>query len=414
MRELSTIAGLSWRNIWRNRRRTLLTLLTIVAGCGMIIFNNALFHGGTLAMVEDAVALNAGHLQITEKGFRETGTIDLAFAPPAELITLLDGLEKRGAIAGYMPRIETAAVVSSGDATEGVLVQSVDAATARGVISIHEKILPGGRPLVSGERGALLLGAALAENLGVRTGMAVNLISQAFDGSIAAERLEVAGLVKTGNPLYDTALVIVPHGLADETFAMEGRVNALAVRLAPGAGIADVSREIRVAAGDLEITTWEKLIPEIVQFVVLDNIAGYIFAFILFAVVAFTVLNTVQMSVFERTKEFGVLLSLGTSPGRVFAIIMIESACITLIGVALGIILGLGVSAFVERHPFDYSRFAAEFAVWGVYTTVYPAKATALNVAVTSVLTFLLALAFSIFPARRAMKLKPVEAMRHL
>ena len=130
--------------------------------------------------------------------------------------------------------------------------------------------------------------------------------------------------------------------------------------------------------------------------------------------VAFTVLNTVQMSVFERTKEFGVLLSIGTTPGRVFSIVMMESVFITLIGIALGIILGLGVSAVVERHPFDYSRFAAEFAVWGVYTTVYPAKVTAFNVVFTSALTFALAVLFSAIPARRAMNLKPVEAMRHL
>jgi ABC-type lipoprotein release transport system permease subunit len=416
VRDFTTIAALAWRNIWRNRRRTLLTLLTTVAGCGMIIFNNALFNGGTGAMVEDAVALNAGHVQICEKGFHENRTTDFAFVPSRELLSLLDGMKKRGTISGHTPRIEASAMVSSGEATEGAVVQGVDVASAQGVISLHTKLLPGGRQLAPGDRDAILLGEVLAKNLGVTPGSSVNIISQGFDGSIAAARLEVKGLFKTGNPAFDQALAIIPQETADETFAMMGNVNALVVRLAPGTDAAAVAAALRGTAGaaNIEVITWEKLIPEIVQFVVLDNIAGYIFSFILFVVVAFTVLNTIQMSVFERTKEFGVLLSIGTSPGRVFSIIMLESVFITLIGIALGVVLGLGVSAIVERHPFDYSRFAAEFAVWGVYTTVYPAKATALNVAVTSILTFVLAVLFSIFPARRAMKLKPVEAMRHL
>jgi ABC-type lipoprotein release transport system permease subunit len=193
---------------------------------------------------------------------------------------------------------------------------------------------------------------------------------------------------------------------------MENTVSTIVIRLNKESNAQSVAADISREAGTLETALWEKLIPEIVQFVVLDRVAGYIFSFILFAVVAFTVLNTIQMSVFERTKEFGVLLALGTSRDTVFKMVMAESLLITSIGVGAGIVLGLGVSAFVERHPFDYSRFAAEFAVWGVYTTVYPAKATALNVISTAFITFLLAGIFSVFPSLRAMKLAPVAAMR--
>jgi len=356
------------------------------------------------------------YLQICEKGFHENRTTDYAFTPSAELLTALEGMKKKGMISGVTPRIEASAMVSTGEITEGAVVQGVDVSSAKGVISIHEKILPGGRTLSPADTYAALLGDALAKNLGVSTGSRVNIISQGFDGSIASARLEVVGLVKSGNTALDQTLVLVPQSAADETFAMMGHVNSLVVRLSPDADTSVAAAALRNIAGpaNLEVISWEKLIPEIVQFVVLDNIAGYIFSFILFVVVAFTVLNTVQMSVFERTKEFGVLLSIGTAPRRVFSIVMLESVFIALIGISLGIVLGLGVSAIVERHPFDYSQFAAEFAVWGVYTTVYPAKATAFNVVFTSALTFALAVLFSAIPARRAMNLKPVEAMRHL
>ncbi len=403
---------LAWRNLRRNRRRTLLTLATVIVGCGMIIFNNALFYGATVAMVEDAVSLNAGHLQIFEKGYHESKSLDYSFIPDRTLLASLDNLKREGILRGYTPRIEAPCIVSSGGATEGAIAQSIDVHTADTVVSIHKNILPGGTLFTDSSDERVMLGASLAENIGVIVGQSVNVVSQALDGTIAAGRFKICALVKTGNPVFDATIILLPHTLAKETFAMQDNISSIVVRLAKGVNADEVAGHISRSAGSLEIARWEKLIPEIVQFVVLDRVAGYIFSFILFVVVAFTVLNTIQMSVFERTKEFGVLLALGTSRRQVFQMVMAESLLITAIGVAAGIVLGLGVSAFVERHPFDYSRFAAEFAVWGVYTTVYPAVATLQNVVVTAALTCTLCGFFSLFPALRAMNLAPVDAMR--
>lgn len=406
------LLSLAWRNLRRNRRRTILTLTTVIVGCGMIIFNNALFYGATVAMVEDAVSLNSGHLQIFDKNFHESKSLEYSFVPEKNLLSCLEDLRRKGVIAGFTPRIEAPCIISSGNATEGGIAQSIEPQTAESVISIHKNILPGGSPFSIQHNECVMLGAALAENLGVSVGSPVNIVSQALDGTIAAGRFNISGLVKTGNPVYDATIILLPHSLAQEMFAMQENISSIVVRLPKGTDERKVAEIISRSSPTLEIARWEKLIPEIVQFVVLDRVAGYIFSFILFIVVAFTVLNTIQMSVFERTKEFGVLLSLGTSRGKVFWMIMAESLLITALGVGAGIVLGLGVSAFVERHPFDYSRFAAEFAVWGVYTTVYPAVATLKNVIVTAALTFVLCGLFSLFPAIRAMKLEPVEAMR--
>ncbi len=403
---------LAWRNLRRNRRRTLLTLTTVIVGCGMIIFNNALFYGATVAMVEDAVSLNAGHLQIFDKGFHESKSLDYSFIPDPALLSSLDNLKQKGIIRGYTPRIEAPCMVSSGGATEGAIAQSIDAHTADAVISIHKNILPGGTLFNGSGDESVMLGATLAENIGVVVGQSVNVVSQALDGTIAAGRFKICALVKTGNPVFDATIILLPHTLAKETFAMQDTISSIVVRLAKGVDADEAAGHISRSTGSLEIARWEKLIPEIVQFVVLDRVAGYIFSFILFVVVAFTVLNTIQMSVFERTKEFGVLLALGTSRRQVFQMVMAESLLITAIGVAAGTVLGLGVSAFVERHPFDYSRFAAEFAVWGVYTTVYPAVATLQNVVVTAALICTLCGFFSLLPAHRAMNLAPVDAMR--
>lgn len=131
-------------------------------------------------------------------------------------------------------------------------------------------------------------------------------------------------------------------------------------------------------------------------------------------IVAFGILNTIQMSVFERTREFGVMLAIGTRPDQVISMVLVESFFIALLGIALGLALGAGISQYFWVNPIDFSSYSEEMAVWGVSTVIYPADATALNFAMTATVTFVLAQIFSIFPARRASRLRPIEAIRHL
>ena len=416
MNNLRILIRIAWRNIWRNRRRAILTLMTVVIGCGMIIFNNALFYGGTMKMVDDAVALNAGHIQVHQKGYWKNKSIDEGFKPTARLVSLLNEMQKKGAISSYSYRIQADAVIGFNDATSVATVQSVDPERDRTIISLQKKVLPGGRELAAGDRKRILVGESLAKNLGAAVGSEVSMVSRAFDGSIAAEKLVIAGIMRTGNPIYDQTLVMIPFEQAAETFAMMDFVHAIVISLPDAGNARNIAGKIEesVKGAGLEVLWWEDLIPEIIQFVRIDQGAGYIFSFILFIVVAFTILNTIQMSVYERTREFGIMLSIGTSPGNVFAIVMLESAIISGIGVAAGIIFGTVVSLAERAHPFDYSRFSSEFAQWGVYTCVFPADLTALNVIASALLCLVLALAFSVVPARRASLLNPVEAARHL
>ena len=159
---------------------------------------------------------------------------------------------------------------------------------------------------------------------------------------------------------------------------------------------------------------WDELTPELIQAIVMDKVSGYFFYLILLAITAFGVLNTVQMSVFERTREIGIMMAIGTRPGQIVRLVLMESVFISLIGVFLGIILGSSLSYYFYIHPFDFSDYQKEMEVFAQVTTVFPAKLTAVNVLVTSILTFLFGVLFSILPARRASKLNPIKAIRQL
>ncbi len=415
MKTMRLIMTIAWRNLWRSKRRTVLTLMTILVGCAMIILINGFGKGGHDKMIDDAVGLSTGHIQIHESGFWENMTIDYAFVPEEELMKSLDAIP---GIRGYAPRIHAGGLLATDGGTRGVAIQGIDPAREKAITNLHTKVLPQGRFLEPGDENHAVIGSLLAKNINAAVGNTIAVISQGFDGSIAAEHLTVVGIIKSGSPMFDRELVLIPIQAADEIFSMMGFVHSIAVSVTdPGLSSTVASAIQRIVHGrsdNLEVLDWPELMPELVQYIEMDNIGGYIFDVILFLVVAFGVLNTIQMSVFERTREFGIMLSIGTRPGTIAAMILVETMVIALMGIFLGGILGSSIGWYFLINPIDYSQYAEEVAVWGFTTTEYPAVVTWLNVLVTSILTFTFSVLFSLFPAKRASELNPVESIRRL
>jgi putative ABC transport system permease protein len=406
-KELSIILSIAWRNVWKNKRRTILTLLTIVVGCGMIIFMNAIATGGHEKMIEDAVATNAGHIQIHEKEFWENRSMDYAFN---NYTSLLESLKDYEEIKGFSRRIHGGGLLSFENTTSSALIQGIEPEAEKSVSDIYLKIQKGGRYLNNLDTDSIIIGKVLAKNLGVTVGSTLALISQGFDGSIAAENLTVVGIFNTGNPEYDNFHLFMPFRQAQRTFTMMSYINSITIRLKNSGYTEKIKAAIksRPDAKKLEVMGWDELMPELVQFIVMDDFSAYIFDFILFMVVAFGILNTIQMSVFERTRELGVMLAIGTRPEQVIRMVLFESSFITLLGIILGVSLGSAVSYHFTLNPIDYTEYADEMQIWGVSTVTFPAKITYFNLLVTSAFTFILSMIFSFFPARRASRLKPI------
>ncbi|MBN1495472.1 MAG: ABC transporter permease [Spirochaetes bacterium] len=404
---------LGWRNVWKNRRRTVLTLLTIMVGCSMIIFMKAVQKGAFGQMIEDAVSANTGHIQIHEAGFWENMSIDYALMPDKSMLSRLRSIPS---IEAFSIRLHTAGFISSGSTTEGAVIQAVDPDRERAVTNIHSRILPGGRYLQKSDRKQTVVGEGLAKNLGVRVGDTIAMISQGFDGSIAAANLTVVGLFKTDNPEYDSALIILPLSQAMETFTMMGYVNSITLRLRDGMTMEATRDRLRQAfAGrGLEVLGWDELMPDMVQFIDMKHFGTYIFEFILFTLVAFGVMNTIQMSVYERIRELGIMMAIGTTPGQVRRMVHLESLFIALIGVLLGSSLGSALSLYFTFNPLDYSSLADQMSVWGISMTKFPARLELSNILSTSGMMLIVSVLFTISPARHASRLRPIEAIRKL
>ncbi|MFC1671220.1 ABC transporter permease [Spirochaetota bacterium] len=412
-KNMSIVIKLAWRNVWKNKRRTILTLLTILVGSAMILFMNAFAKGGHDQMIEDAVKTNTGHIQIHEKGFWENNSLEYAFKIDPSLLSHINENPK---IDAFSIRIHANALLSYKNNTTGAIIQAVQPDKEKNISTIHKNILKGGRYLKPQDLNNIVMGKTLAKNLGVEVGDTVSIISQGFDGSIAAEDLVIVGMFKSGNPEYDRALIIMNIEQAKKTFSMMGFVNSITLRVKNFDKLNDVRDELRskVDTKKIEVMSWEELMPELVQFIVMDDISAYIFDVVLYLLVAFGILNTIQMSVYERIREFGVMLSIGTKPSQVRSMIIVESIFITIIGIVLGIAVGSALSIYFAYNPLSFADYADEMSVWGVSTIIYPAKLTSLNLSLTVLLTFITSIIFTIFPARRASKLKPIDAIRHL
>lgn len=507
------IIKLAWRSVWKNKRRTTLTLLTVMVGCAMIIFTNAIATGSHDKMIEDAVAANVGHIQIHERDFWQNRTIEYAFEDKDELYQDLKNLNKENL---FCKRVHAAGLLSLKDLTSGVLIQAINPEEEKQVTSMHIKIIKG-RYLNSADKKSIIIGDTLAKNLEAEVGNVVSMISQGFDGSIAAENLTIVGIYKSGNLEYDRTLMIMPIEQAKETFTMMGYINSIVVRAKNSAEIEktylglkniiiqqednliknkikqyneennitielliEVINELKYIPGlneikeikditDIanvdeiksagkvvqlqnvkkildsidekklnsinysvkivrsifeayigsdtifyEVMDWAGLMPELVQYIVMDDVGAYIFDLVLFIVVAFGILNTIQMSVFERTREFGIMLAIGTQPAQVKWMVIVESVFITIFGIISGLILGSIICYYMKINPMDFSAYANEMAIWGISTTIFPTELTWLNIVVTSGLIFILSIIFTYFPARRAAKLKPIKAIKQL
>jgi len=412
-KEAPVEAMLAWRNVWKNKRRTVLTLLTIMVGCAMIIFSRAFQDGGYGKMIEDSIASNTGHIQIHEKGFWENQSIDYAFKPDDKLMTYL---RTNPAVDSYTRRIHAAGLVSYGNNTYGALIQAVEPDTEKKVSNLHEAIQPGGRYLVADDGKNIIMGATLAKNLKVKVGDTVAVISQGFDGSIAAANVVIVGIFKSRNPRYDQSTIMMSFGQAAETFTMMDYISSIAVRLKQTGDMEKVRDEIRGLPGSklLEVMGWDELLPELIQHIVMDDLFAKIFYVVLLLIIAFGVLNTIQMSVFEPAARTGIMMAIGTRPSQIVAMVLFESVYISFIGSLLGILLGSAISYYFTVFPIDFSEYQKELAEFNQITTILPTKLTVANVMTTAFFTFCIGVLFSIAPARRASRLRPLDAIRQL
>ncbi len=403
------LAALAWRNLWRRPQRTVLSLLSIAIAAALLVFVLSFQVGVYATMVQSTLRIFDGYAQFQPQGYAADPALDRTIARPERLVheaIAIDG------VAAAAPRVNGFAILANGERSYGAAVIGVDPESEAKISSIAATIRDG-RYLEPSDRDAAILGEILARNLKLGVGEKVTVLGTARDGSVAADVLRVAGIFQSGIPEFDRTILEMPLSRAQDTFAMSGRANTIALG-GPSLGAVNAAMPALEALGrrhGVAVLDWGAMEPALRDVIVLKVATSMLFYLTLVAVVAFIILNTLLMSVLERTREFGVLLALGMRPGLIGAMVWFELLGLALFGCAIGLAIGAGATLWFEQQGIVYPGLGKLLAQYGLPPRLYPAL-TWLSALIGPGAILLSIAAGGIVPYLRVARLTAASAMR--
>jgi len=378
----------------------------------LLIFMLSFQFGSYDTMINSAVKIHTGHLQVQAEGYQDKRSMRLVVPDPGAIGSIL---EKTPGIDAYTYRANAFSLVSSRDRTYGIIVIGVDPAREANVSTL-KKVIRQGSYLASEDTNQALLGELLAKNLQVGLGDELVVLGQGRDGSVAATVVKVKGTYNSGQDEFDRSSIHIPLKHFQDVYAMRGGVHEV---VALGKSLGAIPAIRRAVAGSIEnddpkhvlvVLDWIDLMPGLIEGIKLDLISGLILYFILILVVAFSILNTFLMSVFERTKEFGVMMAIGTTPGRLTKLLLLESITMTVIGIVVGIIAGCLVTWYFQVHGIVISGTSEVVRQFGIPERMFP-QLSFLSVTIGPTLVLFITFLTALYPALKVRRLRPVEAL---
>jgi len=402
------IASLAWRNIWRQPTRTALSLIGMAFAAMLLVFMLSFQFGSYDSMKENMLRINDGFGQIQPPGYKADPEITKVIHDPDGLIRELESIPQ---ITTASARANGFVLLANGERSFAAAVAGVDPAKENRITRIPS-LIKQGRALRPGDSAAIVLGDALARNLRLKVGDQVTLLGSGMDGSVAADVLKVIGIFRTGVPEIDRQIAHMPLDRFRETFVMDGAVNEVAIIGRSLGDILKIEPRLRKIAArhDAVYLNWGELQPAIKQAIRLDMTTAALMYATLVIVVVFIILNTLYMSVLERTREFGVLLAVGMKPGQIGRMVWMEIIFLSLVGVGIGIALGMGLAWYFGRVGITFEGMEQIFSQWGLPSRIYPRMTPFRVLAGPTAILVLIALA-GVIPYRRVLGLEPVEAM---
>ena len=405
-----TLWRLAWRNLGRNRRRTALMVAIVALSTWAIVFFWGVTEGFYKTSIDAQIRLDTGDLQVHRAGYLDDPGLEKALRED-ELLALTKTLEARPEIRALSERLSLEGLLKSPYGVAGVGIRGVQLPNETRVTEIVRAVVEGRFLRGPGEA---VLGQALARDLDVRLGERVVLEARGLRKP-ASRAFRVVGTISTGLPSLDRGLVWIP---LEDAQALAGLRDAgatgIAIALQRGTSAERAARKLRSSLGrDYSVSTILELNPLIASIIKISYIEMTPTMLLLALLAGFGVANTVMFTVLERTREFGVLLALGFRPRRLGRLVIAESLLASGLGFALGALGGYAVNGYLALYGIDFSFYSDAFPDLGMPHVIYAATSGwywLYGIAVV-VLTALIA---AWLPARRAAKLEPTEAMRHV
>ena len=403
-------ARVAWRNLWRRKLRTWMSASSLAFAIFLVSFFVAMQAGTYGSWIDTGTRLMTGHLQVQHPDYFDNPKSTNAVPRGTELARRLEQLPD---VVGVAPRAEAFALVSVGERSFGALVMGVDAKREAAMFDLPKRIVAG-EYLPRAD--SAYLGSSLATNLGVELGDEVVALGSSEEGGVAVLVLTVDGIFETSQAELDRSVMQAPLAAMQAAFELGDTVHRVAIETVDSARTDELADTIAASVPDgLRLLTWNELLPEVEQAIELDRIGGAMIYWLLMIVVAISVVNAFVMTVFERTREFGMLIAIGMKPNAIVGMMATEAVFVWVLGAAIG--LALCVATVL---PLGAVGISATGAVEGMEDMaaqlmmperLYPQLS--LRALTQAPLVMLVGtLCAALIPALRVRRMRPVEALR--
>lgn len=397
---------MGFRNLFRHKRRSLFTGLSIVTGFALCSFFIGWAEGSYNQIIDGFTRYRTGHIQIHARGYVE----DPSFYKTFELTPGLEEiLNSEPHITGWSPRITTGALFASDSASSGGELKAFDPRREGETTQFQRNIVEG--TLFRKGAQEVVLGKGLAGVLQVSPGDEIVVVTQAADGITASGRYRVSGLSDTGEKSVDRVTAAIPLSKGKDLLWMGGRVHEIAVTVDRMRSIETVKQNLkrRLGESDLDIQSWQEFNPEFYKAMLADKRGNYILLLVMVIIVAVGVFNTVLMAVLERQHEYGLMRALGTSPGGVFALVLSETGCLVAMASFAGMLLGMGLNWYFHVNGLTLPQ---PLSYGGITFQSLHSEIALKSVVLPWVTVLVSAFTVTLYPAVQAARVEPARVMR--
>jgi ABC-type lipoprotein release transport system permease subunit len=399
---------LAWRNIFRNKRRTIIAGIAIGVGLAALIFSDAVVRGMKRQMIHSATAAYMGEGQIHRRGFRLTQDVEQTIVHPEEVVS---ALEKEPALEAFALRAESVGMITSPANVSSAMVVGIDPEKEKLLSRVDDNIRQGfffegsnARDIVIGSDLADLLEVSLGDRL-------VVTVSQARSGDLSQDLFRVSGIFRFGMKEMDEGFAFIRLPAAQRMLGIGSGVHEIALRFKSIGFATEAGNPFweKYSSGGNEAVSWAELLPQLQGVLKMVWVSLAFMAVILFGVVSFGIINTLFMSLYERMFEFGVLRAVGTRPSGVRRLIVCEAGALALLSIAMGVTLGFGLTYAVTLIGIDYRGI--EFAGTTFSDLLYPELHLGQFI-IYPLAVFLFTILVGLYPASVAARMRVAEALR--
>jgi ABC-type lipoprotein release transport system permease subunit len=398
---------LAWRNLWRNKRRTLISTSSVFFAVILSLAMRSMQNGSYDYMIQSAVGLYLGYIQVHGEGYWEKRSFDQSLAVSDSTLASFASVPR---VTEVVPRLEAFALVSKDSATKVAQVIGIDPVRENAMTGLAKRV-EHGEYLQPASQG-VMLGEGIAKFLNAGIGDSIVIYGQGYHGVTAAARVPVMAILKFPIPDLDNSTSYLSLPYAQWLFSAPGRVTSVAFMIRSPGDMDNVRGALKEKTGPgTEVMTWKEMMPELVQAIQADSAGGVLMLLILYVVIGFGIFGTIMMMTTERTREFAVLISVGMKRWKLIAVTVVETIVVSMIWALAGVAAGIPLLWYFHLHPIPLTgEYAEVMLAYGLEPLLPFSNAPGIFLAQTAVV-FGLAVVCAVYPFLVIRKLNPVAGL---